>query len=109
MISHSQSVNRNFLLKRDLPMNPDGVRHVEQLKRIKTLVETATAAVVFKADEPNAKCTRRYVTLVEPTQRFLFNPVAINPFIAGIVISRAANSTKIKNLKSPAFNAGDFL
>jgi hypothetical protein len=99
MISPSQSVNRNFSPRRGLPMNPDGVRHADRLKRTKIPAETVTTAV--SKDDPSVKCIRRSAILAEPTRWFPFNQVAINPFIAEIAISQEDNSIK-KNSKPPA-------
>lgn len=106
MISPSQSVNRNFSPRRGLPMNPDGVRHAERLKRIKIPAETATIAV--SKDDPSVKCIRRSAILAEPTRWFPFNPVAINPCTAGIAINLDDNS--IKKYSNPLYlNTGGFL
>jgi hypothetical protein len=94
MISPLLSANKNFSPKKGLPMNPDGVRHAERQKRTKTPVEEVTAAAAAVTSNPSAKCIRRYAILAELTLRFLFNPVAINRFIAVIAISRKDNSIK---------------
>ena len=84
--------NRIFSPKKGLPMNRDGARNVERQKRSKTPVEEIPDGV--SKEGPNGKCFRRYAILAELELRFLFNPAAINPFIAAIAISRADNSIK---------------
>jgi hypothetical protein len=98
MISPLLQANRNFSPLRGLPMNRAGVRNAERQRRSRTPVEETLDGV--SKEGPNAKCIRRYAILAELKLRFLFNPPAINPFIAAIALNRAGNSIKKKKFSA---------